>query len=49
VLFYEVLEPFIEDTVSLESLKQIINEENCHIERLEELKGREEMFTIIND
>ena len=49
VLFYEILEPFIEDSVSLESLKQIIDEENCHIERLEELKGHEEMFTIISD
>ena len=49
VRFYEVLEPFIEDAVSLESLKKIIDEENCHIKRLEELTGREEVFTIIGD
>ena len=47
VRFYQVLEPFIEDPVSLESLKKIIDEENCHIKRLQELMGREEVITTI--
>jgi len=49
VRFYQVLEPFIGDPVSLESLKKIIDEENCHIERLQELMGRQEVFTTISD
>jgi rubrerythrin len=49
VRFYEVLEPFISDPVCLESLKKIIDEENCHIKRLQELIGREEVFTVIDD
>jgi rubrerythrin len=48
VRFYQVLEPFIGDPVSLESLKKIIDEENCHIKRLQELMGRQEMFTAIS-
>ena len=49
VRFYQVLEPFIEDPVSLESLKKIIDEENCHIDRLLELMSRQEVFTTISD
>jgi rubrerythrin len=49
VRFYQVLEPFIGDPVSLESLKKIIDEENCHIKRLQELMGRQEVFTTISD
>ena len=49
VRFYRVLEPFIGDPVSLESLKKIIDEENCHIKRLQELMGRQEVFTTISD
>ena len=49
VRFYQVLEPFIEDPVSLESLKKIIDEENCHIKRLQELMGRQEVFATISD
>jgi rubrerythrin len=37
VLFYEMLEPFIEDEETLQQLKEIIAEENRHIERLQEL------------
>ena len=37
VLFYEMLEPFIEDGDTLEQLKQIIAEENRHIAQLQEL------------
>jgi rubrerythrin len=48
VRFYQVLEPFIEDPVCLESLKDIIDEENCHIKRLQEFIGRAEVFTTIN-
>jgi rubrerythrin len=48
VRFYQVLEPFIEDSVCLESLKDIIDEENCHIKRLQEFIGRAEVFTTIN-
>jgi rubrerythrin len=40
VLFYEMLEPFIEDGDTLEQLKEIIAEENRHIERLQELLER---------
>ena len=49
VRFYEVLEPFIEDPVSLESLQKIIDEENHHIDRMLELMGRQEVFTTISD
>ena len=48
VRFYEVLEPFIGDPISLESLKMIIDEENCHIKRLQELMDRAEVFTTIS-
>lgn len=41
VLFYQVLEPFIEDADTRENLKKIINEENRHIKRLQEIiEGR---------
>jgi rubrerythrin len=40
VLFYEMLEPFIEDGDTMEQLKEIIAEENRHIERLQELLER---------
>jgi rubrerythrin len=49
VRFYQVLEPFIEEPVSLESLKKIIDEENCHIKQLQKLRGREEVFATISD
>ena len=49
VRFYQVLQPFIDDPVALESLKRIISEENSHIKRLEEFTGREEVFTTISD
>ena len=49
VRFYQVLEPFIGDPISLEGIKKIINEENCHIERLQELMGRREVLTTISD
>ena len=49
VRFYQVLEPFIGDPVSLEGLKRIIDEENCHTKRLQEFMGRLEVFTTISD
>jgi rubrerythrin len=49
VRFYEVLEPFVEDPVARESLKKIIDEENNHIKRLQELAGNEKVFTTISD
>ena len=48
VRFYQVLEPFLEDPVSLEGLRKIIEEENCHIKQLQELMGRAEVFTTIS-
>jgi rubrerythrin len=39
ILFYELLEPFIEDEGTLENLKQIIAEENNHITRLQDFIG----------
>jgi len=41
VLFYEILEPFIEDKNTLENLKKIIAEENNHIAQLREFIGSE--------
>ncbi len=49
VIFYKVLEPFVEDLVALEQLKKIIDEENRHIQHLQEFIGRKEAFTIIRD
>jgi len=49
VRFYQILEPFIGDPVSLESLKKIIDEENCHIKRLQEITGHAEVSTTISD
>jgi rubrerythrin len=41
VLFYEVLEPFIEDETTLENLNKIIAEENNHISELQQFMGSE--------
>ena len=41
VLFYEVLEPFIEDETTLKNLKKIIAEENNHITKLQQFMGSE--------
>jgi rubrerythrin len=45
VLFYEMLEPFIEDGDTLEQLKEIIAEENRHIAQLQELLERKAEVT----
>ncbi len=39
VIFYKVLEPFVEDPVARKQLKKIIEEENRHIKRLQEFVG----------
>ncbi len=39
VLFYEMLEPFIDDENALENLKKIISEEKNHINNLQEFIG----------
>jgi len=49
VLFYQVLEQFIEDPVTLENLKKIIDQENNHIQQLQEIIESEEAFTTITD
>ncbi len=49
VIFFKVLEPFVEDPVVREHLKKIIEEENRHIKHLQEFIGRREVFTTIRD
>ena len=46
ILFYELLEPFIEDESTLENLKKIIAEENNHIAMLQELIGSRAPLSI---
>jgi len=40
VIFYEILEPFVEDPVAREHLQKIIDEENLHIRQLRNFIGR---------
>lgn len=49
IIFYKVIEPFVEDPVAREHLQKIIEEENRHIKHLQEFVGRREEFTIIRD
>ena len=49
VIFYKVLEPFIDDAAARKQLKDIINEENRHIRRLQEFSECNEAFTIIRE
>ena len=44
VIFYKVLEPFVEDPVAREQLNEIIEEENRHIKHLQEFAGRREVI-----
>jgi rubrerythrin len=46
ILFYELLEPFIEDESTLENLKKIIAEENNHIARLQDFIGSQASLSI---
>ena len=49
VIFYKVLEPFVEDPVARQQLKKIIEEENQHIKHLQEFDGSREIFTLIRE
>ncbi len=49
VIFFKVLEPFVEDPVARQQLNEIIEEENRHIKRLQEFVGHREAFTIARD
>jgi rubrerythrin len=49
VIFYTVLEPFVEDPVARKQLKKIIEEENRHIKRLQEFVGCREILTFIRE
>jgi rubrerythrin len=49
VIFYKVLEPFVEDPVALEHLQRIIAEENLHIKHLQKFIGSKEAFRIIGE
>ena len=46
ILFYELLEPFIEDKNTLENLKKIIAEENNHITRIQDFIGNQAPLSI---
>ena len=48
VIFYTVLEPFVEDPVALEHLQKIIDEENHHIRKLQKFIGSNEVCGIID-
>ena len=49
VIFYKVLEPFVEDPVALEHLQKIIDEENLHIKHLQKFIGRKEAVGMIRE
>ena len=49
VLFYEVLEPFIEDDGTLANLKRIIAEENNHISKLQGFAESELALSLNRD
>lgn len=47
VIFYKVIEPFVEDPLARKNLKKIIEEENRHIQLLQEYTGPREVFSSI--
>lgn len=49
VIFYQVLEPFISDSATLEVLRQIIEEEHRHIEHLQRFLQNKIAFTPLAD
>ena len=49
VIFYKVLEPFVEDPTARKQLKDIIEEENRHIKNLQEFSAHQKAFTLIRD
>ena len=46
VIFYKILEPFVEDPVAREHLQKIIEEENHHIRKLQNFIGSNEICSI---
>jgi len=46
VIFYKVLEPFVEDPVAREHLQKIIDEENLHIRQLQNFMGRKKASKV---
>jgi len=49
IIFYKVLEPFVENPVARKQLKKIIEEENRHIKHLQEFVGSRDIFTFIRE
>ena len=49
ILFYEILEPFIEDDRTLADLKKIIAEENNHISQLQDIIASEIALSLNPD
>jgi rubrerythrin len=49
VIFYKVLEPFVEDAVARQHLHKIIDEEDLHIKQLQKFIGRKKLFRIISE
>jgi rubrerythrin len=49
VIFYKVLEPFVEDPAALEHLRKIIDEEYLHIQRMQKFIGHKEAFSIVRE
>lgn len=49
VIFYKVLEPFVEDPVAKEHLQKIIDEENLHIRQLQKFIDRKKASEVIRD
>ena len=49
ILFYEMLEPFIEDERTRADLKRIIAEENNHISRLQDIMGSVISLSLTRD
>lgn len=49
VIFYKILEPFLEDPSARDQLKEIIEEENRHIQHLRQHIEREAAITVIGD
>jgi rubrerythrin len=49
VIFYKVLEPFVEDPDALQHLQKIIDEEYLHIKQLQKFIGRKISLGIIGE
>ena len=49
IIFYKILEPFVEDAVARDQLKHIIEEENRHIQHLQQYMERKAAMSIVRD